>query len=374
LERTKAAAHPRTLALALLLALGALGCAATSAPRHEPLAQPAAATAAIPAPATPAAVTPAAGTTDAATAASPAPDASAANATPTDAAQASTDFDYQPELKEPDPFEPLNRDFFRFNQGLDHVLIGPVARGYAWLVPEPGRRAVRRVFENLDSPVTVANSLLQLQLQHAAVATLRFAMNSTVGVLGLFDPAKALGFEPVEADFGQTLGRLGVGTGPYVVLPLLGPTTARDGIGTFVDSFLRPQTWFLTPAERLVFASSDGITMRDEEGPALEALEDSSVDFYAALRAAYFMHRQAQVDGDEPETVTVQSAPAPAPVEVPPAEVAPAAAAPADLAPSAAAPVQAAASAAPDPGVRVGAPAAQVGAVVPAAPAPSVSP
>lgn len=327
LKRTKADGRRHAWVGALLLGLVGLvgvGCASTGAPHREPASlasQPVAPTevaAALPA-------APASGALEDARAAVPAPEAPAAAAAATDA---SADFDYQPEVSEPDPFEPMNRGIFHFNRGLDHVLIGPLARGYAWTVPAPGRRAVRRVFENLDTPVVVTNSLLQLEVRHAAVATLRFALNSTVGVLGLFDPAQAVGLTPVVADFGQTLGRLGVGTGPYIVIPVLGPTNARDGIGTFVDSLLRPQTWLLTPAEGLVLASSDGITMRDEEGPALQALEDSSVDFYAALRAAYFMHRQALVDGEADSPAVAETPPpASAPEALPPAlpEVAPAA-------------------------------------------------
>ncbi len=338
----------RTAAGALLVALAsglALACASAAAPQASPAALASASaapvddkaappsTAATATPADAAASIPAADAPASAPDASAAtPDASAATTEPAPAsssdaesAQAAADLDYQPEVHEPDPFEPVNRGFFVLNRGLDHVLIGPLARGYAWIVPAPGRRAVRRVFENLDAPVTVTNSLLQLELRHAGVATLRFAVNSTVGMLGLFDPARAMGLKPVEADFGQTLGRLGVGTGPYIVLPVLGPTTARDGIGTLVDSLLRPQTWLLTPAEGLVFASGDGITMRDEEGPALDALEGSSVDFYAALRAAYFMHREAMVDGETDSSSLAGAIPETEPAEPAPAEPGPAA-------------------------------------------------
>src|SRR5690606_31865607 len=137
--------------------------------------------------------------------------------------------------------------------------------------------------------------LLQLRLRRAGSATARFALNSTFGLAGIFDPAREAGLEPHRADFGQTLGRYGVGPGVYLVLPLLGPSSARDAVGTLVDLALRPDTWLLPIPPRVLLGGTWGISEREQHIEALDALEGSSVDFYAAIRTAYWMNREAFV-------------------------------------------------------------------------------
>jgi phospholipid-binding lipoprotein MlaA len=206
-------------------------------------------------------------------------------------------FDEELESTLPDPIEPVNRGIFAGNRALDRVLLDPVTRFYGWLVPGPIKRSVRGVFDNLNQPVVIVNDLLQLQPRRAGSATARFLLNSTFGFAGLFDPASEAGFGPHHSDFGQTLGKAGIGPGLYLVLPLLGPSTARDAIGVAFDTALRPDTWLLPIAPRLLIGGTWGITEREEHMESLEALESSSVDFYAAVRSAYWMSREALVRG-----------------------------------------------------------------------------
>jgi len=195
----------------------------------------------------------------------------------------------------PDPIEPVNRGVFAGNRVVDRVLLDPVTRTYGRIVPGPIKRALRGVFENLNQPVVIANDLLQLEGRRAGSATARFLLNTTFGFAGIFDPALEAGFSPHHADFGQTLARYGVGPGPYLVLPLLGPSSARDAVGSVVDLALRPDTWLLPIPPRLLLGGTWGITEREEHLEALQALEGSSVDFYSAIRSAYWMSREAFV-------------------------------------------------------------------------------
>jgi phospholipid-binding lipoprotein MlaA len=198
-----------------------------------------------------------------------------------------------------DPLEPVNRGFFALNRGIDYVLLDPFTTAYEFVVPVEGRRAVRRVFRNLSSARTLANDILQLEFRDAIVTTARFAINTTLGLGGLFDPAANFGLARHESDFGETLARAGMGAGPYLVLPLFGPTTFRDGVGSAVDGFLEPQFWLLGPGSRLLLNSGDGLSLRDEHQGDLRHLQESAVDYYAALRSAYLLDREGEIRGRE---------------------------------------------------------------------------
>jgi phospholipid-binding lipoprotein MlaA len=197
-----------------------------------------------------------------------------------------------------DPIEPVNRGVFGGNRWLDRAVIGPIARVYGWVLPRPVKQAVRNVFTNLNQPAVFVNDILQSEGKRAEVAGMRFIVNSTVGLGGLWDPAARLGLPPHEADFGQTLGKIGVGPGPYLVIPLLGPSTVRDSMASLFDVLLRPDTWVIPFAEQIVLGGTHGIAEREAHGPELAALERSSVDFYAAVRSAYLMNRQAMIRDD----------------------------------------------------------------------------
>lgn len=197
-----------------------------------------------------------------------------------------------------DPIENTNRGVFAFNRQLDKWVLDPITHGYQFLVPKAARRAIYRAFVNLGSTKTLVNDFLQLEWKDAGVTGSRLVINTTVGIAGLFDVAETIGLEAHESDFGQTLALAGTPSGPYIVLPLLGPSTVRDGVGTVVDSFFQPTYYILGPAdliigptEILLYSGSSGISTRDRYYEELKALEDSSVDFYAAMRSGFYQDR-----------------------------------------------------------------------------------
>jgi len=199
-----------------------------------------------------------------------------------------------------DPIESTNRRILRGNLVVDRFFFDPLSRGYAFVMPDPARRAVRRAFINLWSPAVFVNDLLQLAPVDATVTLTRLVVNTTVGVVGLFDPAAKMGLDRHETDFGQTLALYGVPSGPYVVLPVLGPTTVRDGSGYLVDLMFQPTTYVLPGVTFFIYASihqgSAGFVALDEHAGQLHALEASSVDFYAALRSAFYQDRVAAIE------------------------------------------------------------------------------
>jgi phospholipid-binding lipoprotein MlaA len=205
-------------------------------------------------------------------------------------------FEEGPDPAERDDLEGSNRAVFGFNEAFYRYLADPVTRGFEWLVPEPGRRALHRFFDNLDQPAHFVNCVLQLAPLDATKTLSRFTLNTTIGVLGLFDPATPLGMPAVQTDFGETLAVYGTPAGSYVVIPILGPSTARDTFGEIVDAFLHPAVWFASPAQQVVLRSSGGISAYDVEKERLDALRATSVDFYAAIRGAYLLDRDARVE------------------------------------------------------------------------------
>ena len=202
---------------------------------------------------------------------------------------------YEPPPAPGDPLEPANRVFFAFNQRLDRWFWSPLTDAYRFVTPEPARRGVRRALHNLNSPVFFVNDLLQLRFRDAGETLGSFALNSTLGVLGFFEPSKEAGWKAREADFGQTLGLTGIGSGPYVVVPLLGPTTVRDGLGAAVDRFFQPLTYLLGLGTQLLWGGGAGLSVREEASDQLEALEKSSVDFYSVMRSAYLQNRDEEL-------------------------------------------------------------------------------
>ncbi len=200
----------------------------------------------------------------------------------------------------PDPWEDANRRTFRFNLGLDRWVIAPAAQGYAFAVPGPARRAVRRALANLGSTSVFVNDVLQLEGADASLTAVRFAINSSLGIAGLFDVASQLGLPGHVSDFGQTLALYGVPSGPYLFLPVVGPTTARDATGYLFDVVFRPIIYLLGPGTGLAFYTSIeqgtiGISARDAHGDELRALEASSMDYYASLRSAWAQNREAEI-------------------------------------------------------------------------------
>ena len=215
------------------------------------------------------------------------------------------DEEFDADLSEyPDPIESTNRGTFAFNRQVDKWILDPVTRGYRYAVPRPVRLALSRVFINLGSTKTIVNDFLQLEWKDTAVTTSRLVINTTVGIVGLFDVAAKIGLEAHQSDFGQTLALAGVPSGPYLVIPVLGPATVRDGFGTLIDGFFQPTYYILGPAnlligptEILLYSGSSAISTRDRHFLELKALEDSSVDFYAALRSGFYQQRIDEIWG-----------------------------------------------------------------------------
>ena len=196
-----------------------------------------------------------------------------------------------------DPFEDVNQVFFYFNGALDVLFLEPIAEFYRGMMPTDARRAVSRAFTNLAEPVVAANHLLQLEGGRAGTTLGRFVVNSTAGVAGLFDVASDLGLEPDDADFGQTLHHYGIEEGPYLVLPIFGPTTARDAVGFGVDGLLDPRTYLLAPTPLLSLSLGEGVVRREEVIDPVGFLREHAAYHYDAIRAWNYQERQRELTG-----------------------------------------------------------------------------
>ncbi len=199
-----------------------------------------------------------------------------------------------------DPLEIPNRLIFNFNRALDVLIIRPVAVTYHFWVPDKVRESIGNFLRNLSTPVILANDLLQGEGKRAGVTASRFVINSTAGILGLFDVAEDMGYPRHSEDFGQTLGSYGMGEGIYVVLPLLGPSSARDGVGKVVDIFLDPVTYLAPQNVALGRTVADGVQLRSENIETLDELERDSIDFYARIRSLHRQNRENEIRNGEP--------------------------------------------------------------------------
>lgn len=188
-----------------------------------------------------------------------------------------------------DPLEPMNRAIFQFNLMLDKLVLRPIAITYRTIFPARVRSSITSFFDNLESPVIFVNDVLQLKPRRAGVTLSRFAINSSVGVLGFFDPARRMGLERHDEDFAQTLGYWGVGEGPYLMVPLLGPLPPRDAIGFIADSFTDPLYYILEDDKGVYYGyfAADLIDKRHQVIDEVDELQRTSVDFYAAVRSLY---------------------------------------------------------------------------------------
>jgi len=194
-----------------------------------------------------------------------------------------------------DPIEPVNRGIFYVNDKLYRWVLKPVAKGYKYVVPEGVRIAVRNFFFNLGTPIRAVNALLQGKIKDTGTELARFGINSTIGMAGLFDAAKDFHLTRKGEDTGQTLGVYGLGNGFYLVLPILGPSSARDTVGLVGDTFLDPMTYLLYREAALgvrVVRSETDLTFRINE---YEELTDSAVDPYAAVKDVYIQYRAKKV-------------------------------------------------------------------------------
>jgi phospholipid-binding lipoprotein MlaA len=199
-----------------------------------------------------------------------------------------------------DPWEKLNRDVFAINGTVDTLAVRPVAVFYKHVTPRPGREGLHNLVANLNQPVIFVNQVLQLKPKRAAGTLGRFALNSTVGVGGVFDVASGAGLPEHATNFGQTLGRYGVVQGPYVYLPVFGPSSVRDAAGKVVDIFLDPINWLRFRDDTYFFTARTvigGVDARVAVDPVLVYVQKTATDPYATLRSAYLQNAASRANG-----------------------------------------------------------------------------
>ena len=206
-------------------------------------------------------------------------------------------------------FEGLSRSIFKFNLAFDNAILEPVAKGYNKL-PEPLKKGTSNFTSNISMLLSIPNSILQGNLKQFAHSTGSVLINSTAGVLGFFNPAEKLGLKPHKEDVGQTLGSFGVGPGCYLVLPILGPSTARDSIGLIADSFIDPfahvtireKELFGLSGNNLDYYSVKGTTAIDFRSDNLvnfDSLEKNSIDLYSSMKSIYLQNRENLISNSD---------------------------------------------------------------------------
>ena len=207
-----------------------------------------------------------------------------------------------------DCFERLKRATISLNHGLDKIIFKPVAKGYRSL-PSPIRKGTSNALDNISSLITIPNNVLQGDFKKAGINTGRFVVNTTVGILGIFDVAEKMNFpEYQKEDYGQTFGSWGIGAGCYVVLPVIGPSTARDTFGSFVN-VLGGDPWynasvhgnneFLGEGVFITSKAMNAIDFRSNNLDSFENLEKNSIDFYASLRSLYLQDRENKIKNNQ---------------------------------------------------------------------------
>lgn len=197
-----------------------------------------------------------------------------------------------------DPWERMNRATYRFNDKFDKAIARPVARGYRQVTPHVVQTGIRNFFDNVDTPIVMLNDLLQGQFRPFLNDTGRLLLNSTIGIGGLMDPATRAGLEKNDRDFGQTLGKWGMGTGPYLVIPFLGPSDARDVVGKVADAYSTPRQYISNVYWRYGLWITEKIDLRSRLLDT-DRLLDGAYDPYAFLRSAYLQHRDFKVHGGQ---------------------------------------------------------------------------
>ena len=210
-----------------------------------------------------------------------------------------------------DCFEKLNRVTFALNMGLDKIIFKPVSKGYRKL-PTPIRTGTSNALSNLSNLITIPNNVLQGDFGSAANNSARLVINTTLGIAGIFDPADSLGFEKREKeDFGQTLGVMGVGEGCYLVLPVLGPSTVRDTVGSLIsmnggDAWhnitVKNDTQYFKESDYWASRVASGVDFRAKNLEAFDAMEKNSVDLYATVRSLYLQDRKKKISNSNSKT------------------------------------------------------------------------
>ncbi len=198
-----------------------------------------------------------------------------------------------------DPWEGFNRKMFSLNDGLDRHVMVPAAKAYRAVTHKKQRKGLRNFFANLRTPVILVNDILQGEFGRAGETMSRFVVNSTIGFGGMGDPAERLGIEQHSEDFGQTLAVWGIDSGPYLVLPLMGPSTVRDGFGSAVDLTADPAFWIRTDPALYYRLSRAIVNLLSVREPLIEPLADiktDSLDYYASIRSFYLQSRKREIN------------------------------------------------------------------------------
>ena len=213
-----------------------------------------------------------------------------------------------------DCFEGLNRGIFAFNQVLDNIIVEPIARGYRYL-PSPIRTGTSNALTNLSLVITIPNNILQGEFGLAGKNTGRFLINTTVGILGIFDPAAKIGLNNYEKeDWGQTLAVWGVDEGCYIVLPILGPSTVRDTVGSLTNYIggdawynitVRNDTRYVSDFDYYASVASNGVDFRAKNLESFENLEENSLDLYASVKSLYLQDRKKKIANSDDITETM---------------------------------------------------------------------
>ena len=204
----------------------------------------------------------------------------------------------------PECFEKISRATFAFNQALDNIIFEPVSKAYR-ILPVPIRMGSSNMLSNIGHLLTIPNNILQGDFGAASINTIRFVLNTTIGILGIFDPAEGMGLSYAgKEDYGQTLGAWGMGSGCYFVLPILGPTTVRDVTGT-AASFLGGDPWYnissrhdthyFKDSDYFISRATSGIDFRSKNIESFDSLEKNSVDFYASIKSLYIQDRENKI-------------------------------------------------------------------------------
>lgn len=223
-----------------------------------------------------------------------------------------------------DPLEPTNRVFYAINNGLDTVILRPLALGYRYAVPEPMRNGIHNALSNIGTPVQLTNDMLEGKPRRAGDTVMRFVINTTVGLLGFIDVATKWGYPNHDADFGMTLASWGVPEGPFLFLPVLGPSDPRDAVGFGVDIVIDPFTWVGKPHDPTITALNwtrfglNAVDLRERVEDFLQQIKKTALDPYATFRSLYRQHREAQIQklkDDTRATTPVNAVPAAAPVD-----------------------------------------------------------
>ncbi len=197
-----------------------------------------------------------------------------------------------------DPYEATNREIFDFNLSIDRTFLRPMAVRYSTYIPSGLQDAIHNVLDNLHAPVILANDILQGEARRAGQTGARLVLNSTFGLAGVVDMGARMGIESHEEDFGQTLAVWGVGDGPYLMLPLLGPSNPRDTAGRLGDVALDPTTYIRIKRHLIWSSTREYVTIVDARSRNLDAFDDierSSLDFYATTRSLYRQHRESEI-------------------------------------------------------------------------------